>query len=160
MKNNQAKSISIYFLILFQISIVLSALDYNTNYVCVEDGLNIRISDNINSKIIVQVPYKWAILATDNYSKTEKISGMEGRWRTVVFGSNAGWAFDAYFSPCHFVSNVLNPSGSKYYEFWSTGGDNGSSYYSHDNSFSIMRETKSGIFIKKINECSAVGWFN
>lgn len=89
---------------------VIDVADY-TKRVTAKTGLYIRENHDINSKTLGLIPYGKTIWIRKEFSKSETINGLSGKWVYVeaYFGKSrpkqTGWAFNAYLGEKYFKLN-------------------------------------------------------
>jgi len=71
-----------------------------TFYVAAKNGLSLREKQDINSKVLVKIPYGTKI-SVSYMDETVNISseGMEGQWANTTFGGKKGYVVNTYLLP-------------------------------------------------------------
>lgn len=94
----------IFLLALIVITIDGMAQRMETFYVAAKSGLSLREKQDINSKVLVKIPYGTKISVayeTPYYDETANISseGMEGQWDKTSFSGKTGYVVNSYLFP-------------------------------------------------------------
>jgi hypothetical protein len=91
---------NLFFLVLMVASLGSMAQVPGSFYVAAKSGLSLREKQDLNSKVIVKIPYgtKIAVSYPDE-AVTTSAEGMEGQWAKTTFNGKTGYIVNSYLLP-------------------------------------------------------------